>query len=302
MTTNRLVVFGRSGQVGSELARAALPEGWSVRSISRDEAALDGPAERIGSAIDHHAAGGDRVVVVNAAAYTAVDRAEAEAAAAFAANCDGPARIAEACAVRRLPFIHLSTDYVFDGTKAQPYGETDRVNPLGVYGASKEAGEAAIRKALRQHVILRTAWVYSPFGHNFLKTMLRLGAERPELGVVDDQHGCPTAAADIAAAIIKIAARLAAGESYGFGTFHYVGAGICTWYQFAEAIFSEAARFGRSIPRLRPITTAEYPTPARRPANSALDCTRIRDIYDVSSVPWRQSMVNCIDELFNNKR
>lgn len=300
MTANRLIVFGRTGQVGSELARVTVPRDWSIRSISRDEAALDEVDDRLGAALDRHAAG-PHTVVVNAAAYTAVDRAEADAATAFAVNRDGPARIAKACALRGLPLIHLSTDYVFDGAKAGSYLESDPVNPLGIYGISKEAGEAAIRQVTPHHVIMRTAWVYSPFGNNFLKTMLRLGAERPELGIVDDQHGCPTAAADIAATIVTMATQLATGDTRCFGTFHYVGDGVCTWYQFAEAIFAEVARLGCPIPRLRPITTAEYPTPARRPVNSALDCHHIQDIYNVLPVPWRQSMARCVGELLNNK-
>lgn len=203
-----------------------------------------------------------------------MDRAETERDAAWAANCDGAAHIAASCRDMGIPLIHISTDYVFDGTKGGPYREDDPVNPLSVYGASKEAGERAVRDALREHVILRTAWVYSAHGHNFVKTMLRLAAECPALRVVADQTGAPTAAADLAAAIAHIATQIGAGNT-AWGTYHFTGAGAVTWHGFAEAIFARAERWRGPKPRVEAIATAEYPTPARRPANSVLDCARI---------------------------
>jgi len=301
MTAPLLVVFGRSGQVGSELARAALPAGARLSSIARAEADLAGPAADIAAALARHAADASPVVVVNAAGYTAVDRAESEADACHAANCQGAAAIAQACAARGFPLIHLSTDYVFDGRKEGAYREDDPVGPQSVYGRSKLAGEEAVRQAAPAHVIVRTAWVYSPFGTNFVKTMLRLGRERPALGIVDDQYGCPTAAKDIAEAVVSIAAQLGAGNADGYGTFHYCGRGACTWFEFAREIFAHVARLGHPLPHLRPITTAEYPTAARRPANSVLDCSKIRDVYNIDTRPWQPAVAACIDELLGPK-
>jgi dTDP-4-dehydrorhamnose reductase len=301
MTPRRFVVFGRTGQVASELARAPRLAGVELSSIDRAEADLAGPAGDIAAALSRHAAGAASIVVINAAGYTAVDRAEGEAEACQAANCRGPAAIARACAERGYPLIHLSTDYVFDGRKPEPYREDDPVAPESVYGRSKLAGEEAIRAAGPAHVILRTAWVYSPFGTNFVKTMLRLGRERPELGIVNDQLGCPTAAKDIAETIVSIATRLAAGKADGYGTFHYCGAGACTWFDFAREIFAHAARWGYQPPRVKPITTADYPTAARRPANSVLDCSKIRAVYNIGTRPWQTAVAACIEELLGSK-
>jgi dTDP-4-dehydrorhamnose reductase len=192
--------------------------------------------------------------------------------------------------------IHLSTDYVFDGRKVGPYREEDAVNPLGVYGRSKEAGERAVRAALGQHVILRTAWVYGAFGANFVKTMLRLAVERPALRVVADQRGCPTAAADIAAALIVIAGHIERGE-VKWGTYHFAGDEAVSWHGFAEAIVDLAAPRLATPPQIEPITTAQYPTPARRPMNSVLDCSKISETFGISSSPWRRSLATVIQEL-----
>ncbi|HVC55035.1 MAG TPA: dTDP-4-dehydrorhamnose reductase, partial [Stellaceae bacterium] len=201
----RLLVLGAGGQVGRELSRFAWPAGCEV--LARDRSGLDiTQREAVFAAVT----GGRADIVINAAAYTAVDRAESEVEAAWAGNCTGPANLAAACRDAAIPLIHISTDYVFDGAKTGPYREDDSVNPLGVYGKSKEAGERAVREALPQHVILRTAWVYSVHGSNFVKTMLRLAADRPVLRVVADQHGSPTSAADIAAAIAAIVPQIAA--------------------------------------------------------------------------------------------
>ena len=216
----------------------------------------------------------------------------------FAINRDGPGAMAVACAARGIPLIHVSTDYVFDGTKDGPYTEDDPINPLGVYGASKAAGEEAVRQASPHHVILRTSWVYSAYGTNFVKTMLRLGREREEMRVVADQHGSPTAAADLAAAIVQIAATIEKTGATAWGTYHLTGSGTTTWYEFADRIFQRLHKRTGKRPRLIAIGTADYPTPARRPANSRLDCSRARDQLGVACPPWQDSLDRVIAELF----
>ena len=288
-----LVVLGAAGQVGRELERIALPPGWRAARFDRvDFDIADAAAVRTMLQRERPD------IVINAAAYTAVDRAESEPDSAWAANAAAPGLIAAACAERGAAMIHLSTDYVFDGSKAGPYVEDDPVNPLGVYGRSKAEGEQAVREALTEHVTIRTAWLYSAHGSNFVRTMLRLAAERPRLRVVADQHGTPTAAADIAAAIVTVARRIAAGAGV-WGTFHLTGAGATTWHGFAEAIVALAApRTGRSPP-VEAIATADYPTPARRPANSVLDCRRIAVAYGIAPRPWREALPPVIAELFD---
>jgi dTDP-4-dehydrorhamnose reductase len=292
MADRQLLVFGAGGQVGLELLRAAAPAGLAAVAVPRMAADICDPAA-VAAALDRPGCAG----VINAAAYTAVDRAESEPAAAHAVNRDGAANLARACAARGVPLIHISTDYVFDGTKDGPYEETDPVAPLGVYGASKATGEAAVRAALDRHLIVRTAWVFSPFGANFVKTMLRLGAERPELRVVDDQRGCPTAAADIAAALL-VMARWALTDGFGgWGTYHFCSAESTTWCGFARAVFATAAVHGRPAPKVAAITTAEYPTPAKRPANSVLSTARIGAAFGIEPPSWRASLRACVGEL-----
>jgi dTDP-4-dehydrorhamnose reductase len=282
----KILVFGAAGQVGCELVGLSWPDG--LRAVGFDRAATDiTDADAVARAFaEVHPA-----LVVNAAAYTGVDKAEQEAPRALAVNRDGANNLAAACAQRNLPLIHLSTDYVFDGTKASAYVEDDPVAPLGVYGASKQAGEAVIRDALTRHVILRTAWVFGVHGSNFVKTMLRLGAERSELRIVADQQGCPTEAADIARAVARIAATLlgAPGPQH-FGTFHYAGQPPTSWHGFAQAIFRRVAATGRPAPALSAITTADYPTPARRPANSVLDSGKLARIYGIAPCDWQGAL------------
>jgi dTDP-4-dehydrorhamnose reductase len=291
-----VLVFGAGGQIGRELIDQPWPNG--LRVVGADRASAD-IADR--AAVGHAFARMRPGLVVNAAAYTAVDKAEQESARALAVNRDGAAHLAEACAAQSVPLIHLSTDYVFDGTKPGPYVEDDPVAPLGVYGTSKEAGEAAIRTRYSRHVILRTAWVFGVHGNNFVKTMLRLGAERPALDIVADQRGCPTEAADVARAIVRIAATLlgpdkAAGR---FGTFHYVGAPATTWHGFAEAIFQRVAARGRQVPTLNAITTADYPTPARRPANSVLATDKLARTYGIAPCDWQAALDRVIAGLLD---
>ncbi|HEV2303490.1 MAG TPA: dTDP-4-dehydrorhamnose reductase [Stellaceae bacterium] len=286
----RVLAFGGGGQVGFDLARARWPEGFALRSLDRAEADITEPA-----AVAAALAAEPPDLVVNLAAYTAVDRAESESGRAWAVNCAGAGNVARACATRGVPLVHLSTDYVFDGTKEGPYREDDAVNPLGQYGASKEAGERAVREAAPRHVILRTQWVYGVAGANFVKTMLRLGRERDLVRVVADQWGGPTAAADLARAIVAVAGRIAAGPS-AWGTYHYAGAGAVTWHGFAEAIFDlAAARLGRR-PKVEAIATADYPTPARRPRNSVLDCGKIGRDWGIVPPPWRDGLAATLAE------
>ena len=281
MARPAILVTGGGGQVGTGLAEAnrgrfdlALPTRGQLDLASR-------------AAIDEAVASRGWAAVINCAAYTAVDRAESEREAAWAINADAPAAFAEATARHGIPLLHVSTDYVFDGTGTRPYVEDDPVAPLGVYGASKEAGERAVRTAHPRALILRTAWVVSPWGHNFVKTMRRLGRERDLLRVVDDQHGCPTGAIDIAETLLTLAGRLIADEATPTGTYHFVNAGEASWYDLARAIFEFEAKAGRPVPRLEPIPTSAYPTPARRPANSRLSTAKIAANHGVVPRDWR---------------
>jgi dTDP-4-dehydrorhamnose reductase len=291
-----VLLFGPTGQVGLEIQNRAAAAGIAVVALDRGSVDLTRPAD-----VERAIAEVAPQVVVNAAAYTEVDKAEGDAEAAFAVNRDAPAAMARACAAAGIPLVHISTDYVFDGSKAGAYVESDPVAPLGVYGTSKEAGEAAVRAALDAHVILRTAWVFSAHRKNFVKTMLRLGAEREELGIVDDQRGGPTAARDIADAVLAIVARIAAGEGH-WGTFHFAGQPSVTWREFAEAIFERAEPFLGRRPRIKPITTADYPLPARRPANSCLDCRRITAEWGVAQPDWRPALDVVLAELAQGGR
>lgn len=282
-----ILLTGAGGQVAWEIERRAADAGLSVRALSRAE--LDIADNK---AVHSMVASIGPRVVINAAAYTAVDKAETEKDLAFDVNRDGPGHLAAICAGREIPLVHLSTDYVFDGESKAPYVEEDFTAPLGVYGESKLAGEAAVRAFLDRHIILRTAWVYGVHGNNFVKTMLRLGRERDVLRVVDDQRGSPTFAGDIADTLLLISRRLIseALPEEAYGTFHYTGGGAVTWHGFAEKIFDLAAPSLGRRPKVEPITTAEYPTPAKRPANSVLDCGKINEVYGIRQRPWEDAL------------
>ena len=286
--TLRLLVFGRTGQVATELGRLA-GKGLAFELLDRAEADLAVPAScatRIAEA--------DCDAVINAAAYTAVDRAESEEPLATVINGEAPGAMAAAAAGRGLPFLHVSTDYVFDGRADRPWREDDPVGPPGAYGRSKLAGERAVLAAGGRAVILRTSWVFAAHGQNFLRTMLRVGAERPRLTVVDDQRGGPTAAGDIARALVTIARACATGHGVP-GIFHYCGRPATTWHGFAREIFDRAG-LHRS-PELVPITTAEWPTAAARPANSVLDCAKIAGAYGIEQPDWRASLDHALAEI-----
>jgi len=239
-------------------------------------------------------------ILINAAAYTAVDQAESARDEAFAVNRDGPRHLAELCREMDLPLIHISTDYIFDGTARKPYCEDDPPGPLGVYGASKWEGEVALRTQHQTHLILRTAWLYSHNGHNFVRTMLRLGREREVLRVVNDQYGCPTYSRDLAEAITVMCQRIRQDKAtVPWGTYHFCSAGQITWYDFAQAIFAEAKAFEQfRVQEIVPIPTTDYPTPAQRPAYSVLDCSKIQTDFCITPRPWRDSLRDCVQELY----
>ena len=292
----RICVTGGQGQVVSALMRLAPQAGIEIVTLARPAFDLADPGNA-GALLD--AARPD--LVISAAAYTAVDQAESEPDLAMAINGHGPGVLAAASATRNLPILHLSTDFVFDGTKKTPYREDDPTGPLSTYGRTKHAGEIAVAAANPRHVILRTAWVYAAEGKNFVRTMLRLAETRPSLSVVSDQFGCPTFADDIATTLLAIAGQVVnapAGDPR-FGLFHMTGAGDTSWAGFAAAIFHGAARAGRPAATVQPIATADYPTPAHRPANSRLDCTRLKSVYGLSLPLWTDGLERCLSTLFS---
>jgi dTDP-4-dehydrorhamnose reductase len=279
-----ILVLGGNGQLGQELARSAALQSIPLTALSRHQLDI-GERSAVTTALTHL----KPMLVVNAAAYTKVDLAETNVEDARAANEVGPAVLAGACADAHLPLVHISTDYVFDGTKNAPYLETDMVCPLGVYGRTKAAGEQAVREILNRHVILRTSWVYSEFGHNFLKTILRLASSRDELRIVADQYGSPTSAREIAEAILLIAPRLW-GIAELSGTYHLTAEGVTTWHGFASrAVAIQSALTGRS-PHVVPIKTVDYPTAARRPLNSRLDCQLFGRTFGYRGRHWTEGV------------
>jgi dTDP-4-dehydrorhamnose reductase len=269
----RVAVFGAGGQVGRALERVGAHRGLSITGFDRAHADIT-DIGAVSAALTHARAD----VAINAAAYTAVDKAESDAEHAEAVNRNGAGHVAAAAEALDIPVIHISTDYVFDGAKKTAYVEDDPIAPLGVYGRTKAEGEAAVRAASPHAIIIRTAWVYGLEGANFVKTMLRLGMEREVIRVVNDQRGNPTFADDLAEALLTIAAKPTPG------TYHLAGGGETTWFEFAKAVFKAHG------PRVEPITTAEYPTPARRPANSVLDCAKAKRTFAVELPPWNDGL------------
>lgn len=287
-----ILITGGAGQVGLELQAADWPEHVVVHAPTREQLDLgDIASVKAAFAATAFAA------VINSGAYTAVDKAETDVAAAFAANAMGPAVLAEVTRAAGIPLIQVSTDYVFDGSKDGPYLENDPVAPLGVYGASKLAGELAVRSGNPRSVVLRTAWVLSVHRANFLKTMLRLAADRPGLRVVGDQTGCPTSARDIAATLKTIALRMIADADAPTGVYHFVNAGETTWAGLAQEIMTLSAGTGGPTATVEAITTAEYPTPARRPVSSRLSTAGLTRDYGVQPREWRVAVAEIITEL-----
>ena len=291
----RLLLLGGSGQVGTEFQGLPLPRGVEV--VAPDKGSLDLTDH---GALDSVVADGSWSAVINAAAYTDVDRAESEEAKALAVNGEAPARLAAATSRLGIPLVHISTDYVFDGRKRAPYVESDAPSPLNAYGRTKLAGEQAVAAGNPRHLIVRTSWVYSPFRRNFVRTILRLASERDRLTIVADQRGCPTAAQDVASACLSVALRCASNpESGPYGLYHFAGGGEATWHEFAKAIV-ELARLPRSI-EVVPIGTEDYPTPAKRPLDSRLDCGALDRDFQIKPRPWHKALKDTLDRLLATK-
>ncbi|WP_319525773.1 dTDP-4-dehydrorhamnose reductase [uncultured Desulfosarcina sp.] len=289
-----VLIIGNKGQLGWALERCA--ESHDIETVGVDLPELDMTHAK---ALDQLVARERWTAVVNAAAYTAVDKAESDAATAFAVNRDGVAHLADACGEHDLPLIHISTDYVFNGTATSPYQPDDPIDPLGVYGQSKAAGEKVLRERLDRHLIIRTSWLYGIHGNNFVKTILRLARERKELRVVADQYGCPTYAGDLAEAIIKIVKQWLRNKELSYGTVHYCNRGVVSWHQLAQQAIQSASRYEKfQVETIVPITTEEYPTPTPRPAYSALDCTRFTESFGIKTVDWKGSLDRMVDGLY----
>jgi dTDP-4-dehydrorhamnose reductase len=292
----KILVTGANGQVGHEMVKKSPSTDFSVHGF--DRLSLDiTDRENITKVVKDI----NPALIINCAAYTAVDKAEGDQKKAFATNQSGPAFLAEECQRLHIPLIHLSTDYVFNGKARLPYKETDHVSPLGIYGKSKEAGEKEVRSILDRHIILRTSWLYGSHGNNFVKTMLRLGQEREELRVVNDQWGCPTFAGDIANALLVIAGKILTGTFTDWGTYHCCGSTALTWYDFASHIFSMAKNSDDlSLKNIIPIPTEQFPTPAPRPAYSILDCRKLYSTFGVLLPELTDSLKNFFNDIENS--
>lgn len=289
----RVLITAAHGQVGHELLRLA-PEGFQAHGLGSTELDITS-AEQVSRVIGEF----QPQLIINAAAYTAVDKAESEPERAWAVNRDGVEHLALAAERLAIPLFHISTDYVFAGDTCEPYRESDPTGPSGVYGASKLGGELALAANCCRHIILRTSWVFGAHGNNFVKTMLRLGRERNELGVVADQHGCPTSAASIARALWDLARQYRELGTLQWGTYHFSGSQPCTWHEFAQEVFRQAQELGllETLPHVRAITTADYPTPAKRPAWSVLDCSKLFMAHDIFQPDWRVELSSVLQGL-----
>jgi dTDP-4-dehydrorhamnose reductase len=289
----RVLITGAQGQLGHELMRLA-PQGFDT--VGMGSAELDiSDAERVPEVVAEL----QPHLIINAAAYTAVDKAESEMERAWAVNRDGVAHLALAAEQLSIPLLHVSTDYVFAGDAREPYRECDPTGPTGVYGASKLGGELELAAKCSRHMILRTSWVFAAQGNNFVKTMLRLGGERGQLGVVADQQGCPTSAASIARALWSLAMQYRDKGSLHWGTYHFSGAPACTWHEFALEIFRQGHQHGliAKIPQVRGIDSVDYPTPAKRPAWSVMDCSKLQESQGITQPDWRQELGEVLVEL-----
>ena len=296
MMDRAILVTGARGQLGTEIRRCVWPAGWHIVGIDLDDLDLTDTAAIAATIAAGHC---DRpfAAVINGAAFTAVDRAESDIVAAWAVNALAPAAFGEACAKAGIPLIQVSTDYVFSGERDDAWETDDPVGPLGVYGASKLGGELAVKTSGARHAIVRTAWVVSAHGNNFVKTMLRIGADRDSLRVVDDQIGSPTSAADLARVLMTIAIRLVEDKDAPTGTFHFSNAGAVSWAGFATEIFRQSALRRGPTASIEGIATADYPTPALRPRNSLLSHDAIHAAYGISPRPWPDALGDILDEL-----
>lgn len=289
-----ILVFGGAGQLGLSLACQSSGYAQDASVVVLDRSVADiVDADSVNRAFEIHRP----ALVINAAAYTAVDKAESEEPKAFAGNALGPLHLATACAAASVPLFHISTDYVFAGTGNTPWKPDDRTAPISVYGRSKLAGEWAVLATHPCSYIIRTSWVFSPWGNNFVKTMLRLGSEREELSIVGDQRGCPTYAIDLADALLKIAVGIIAGQSYRPGVYHFSNREETTWFDFAESIFTISAKSGRSRPRLRSILTADFPSAAARPLWSVMNCEKTVSQFDLRIPTWIDALKRCMSRL-----
>jgi dTDP-4-dehydrorhamnose reductase len=291
----RILVAGGQGQVGSALAQQGLEQCLDLIALGRKDLDITSSGSITAVFAEY-----EPDLLINAAAYTAVDKAESEPELAYAINETATALLADACAERDIPMLHISTDYVFDGTKDSPYVETDPVNPIAVYAKSKEAGERALRERLERHIILRTSWVFGLQGNNFVKTMVRLAKDRDRLTVVADQFGGPSSARSIAEALLMIAAQYQSGSSIAWGTYHYCQKPYVSWHQFAEAIVARAIEIGLvdHAVEVAPIPSAEFPTPVIRPANSKLSSVKFEEAFGVSESEWAPDVSAVLESLY----
>jgi dTDP-4-dehydrorhamnose reductase len=298
----RLLIAGWQGQIARGLVEAA-PACPDVRACAVGRAALDICSAK---SIERALAQIEPTIVINSAAYTAVDKAESDAERAFELNRDGARMLAEAAARRQIPILHISSDYVYGGHKDAPYVEDDVTEPATVFGRSKLEGEIAVAQANPRHVILRTSWIFSPAGHNFVKTMLAQAAERPSVRVVDDQRGSPTYAPHLVAAILELARQLSArkdderSDAGPWGIYHAAGTGATTWRGFADEVFRRSAALGGPTAEVEPIKSSDYPTPAARPMNSQLDCTKLERTFGVRLPTWQAGVAECVERLLQS--
>lgn len=291
-----ILVFGARGQIGRELVTLASARRVPIVGLSRVDASIT-DEHAVRAALDVHRP----AAVVNAAGYTAVDRAERELEAATAANVTGPAILAAACNDAAVPLVHLSSAYVFDGAKKGAYTESDKIAPLGVHGRTKAEGEAKVREGTRRHLILRTSWVYGIYGRNFLRTTLRLAGERDELRMVSDQYGCPTATIDLAEAIL-VAVRKLSEKASASGTYHFAGAGGTSWLGFAEEIVKRQALFTGRQPKVVAIKTSEYPGAGKRPANCELDSSKFFSTFGFRARPWQERVAEIVAQILSRAK
>jgi len=293
----RLLVTGCRGMLGHDLLPCLEQAGFEQQCVDIEEMDITNR-----NVVLDHVGSIKPALVINCAAYTAVDKAESEQDLAFGVNRDGPAHLAEACNKLGIPLVHISTDYVFDGQSSRPYREDDPANPIGVYARSKWEGEEEVRRRLDEHIIVRTSWLFGYYGNNFVKTILRLAGERDQLRVVNDQKGCPTWTGHLAQALVQIAVRIRISiKDAPWGTYHYCGQGATTWFYFAAEIVEQARRYKElRVSQILPIPTSDYPTPAKRPMNSSLDCNKIRRELEIEQKPWKEGLGIVLEEMIKS--
>jgi len=294
----RILITGAKGQVGYELVRLA-PQGMELFPLGSDELDITDKTNVV-TVVENI----QPDLIINSAAYTAVDKAEAEVDLAYGVNATGVENLAATCCHQGIPLFHISTDYVFSGDQKKSSDESGIVSPINVYGESKLAGENALIQLCPQHLIMRTSWVFGVHGQNFVKTMLKLGAERDELSVIADQYGCPTSAVSIAQTLWNLVERYQGAGQLPWGVYHYCGAPVVSWHQFAEQIFQKGSELGllTNVPAVKAINQSEYPTPAKRPSWSVLSCEKIRTAFGLSQSDWKKDLLDVLCELASEER